>query len=73
MADNDMILTLATGKTRVNNAILPKSYVVKKGDSLYKIARRFYGNGALWEILYERNASTLTHPLMLPVGTLLYL
>ncbi|MBR1566127.1 MAG: LysM peptidoglycan-binding domain-containing protein [Oscillospiraceae bacterium] len=73
MADSDMIITLATGKTRVNNSIMPKTYVVQQGDSLYKIARRFYGDGSLWGQLYEKNVASLTHPLLLPVGTVLYL
>jgi len=72
-SDNDMIITLATGKPRVNNAIMPKTYTVQKGDSLYKIARRFYGDGAMWETLYERNAASISHPLLLKVGTVLYL
>ena len=73
MADNDMIITLGTGKTRVNNSIIPKTYMVKRGDSLYKIARRFYGDGTLWETLYEKNKATIVHPLLIPAGTLLYL
>lgn len=73
MADNDMILTLSTGKPRVNNSIIPKTYIVMKGDSLYKIARRFYGDGSLWEELYEKNKTIITHPLLIPVGAMLYL
>ena len=73
MADSDMIITLATGKTRVNSSIMPRTYTVQAGDSLYKIARRFYGDGSLWEMLYEKNETTLAHPLLLPVGTVLYL
>ena len=73
MADSDMIITLATGKTRVNNSIMPKTYTVQAGDSLYKIARRFYSDGSLWETLYEKNEATLVHPLLLPIGTVLYL
>lgn len=73
MADNDMIITLATGKVRVNNSVLPRTYTVKKGDSLYKIARRFYGDGALWPTLYEKNAATLSNPCLVPLGTVLYL
>lgn len=73
MADNDMIIMLGTGKARVNNSIIPKTYIVKSGDSLYKIARRFYGDGSLWEALYEKNKATIVHPLLVPAGTLIYL
>lgn len=68
-----MIITLSTGKPRVNNSIMPTTYTFQKGDSLYKIARRFYGDGARWETLFEKNAATLSHPLLIEVGTVLYL
>lgn len=70
---NDMVITLSTGITRVNNSVTPKTYVVQKGDSLYKIARRFYGDGAMWTSLYEKNAESISHPLLLAVGTVLQL
>ena len=73
VADSDMIVTLATGKSRVNNTITPKTYTVQKGDSLYKIARKMYGDGALWSDLYDRNTSTLKHPCLLKEGMVLYL
>ena len=73
MEMNDMIVTLSTGVTRVNNSITPKTYVVQKGDSLYKIARRFYGDGAMWTTLYEKNAEVVPHPLLLAAGTVLQL
>lgn len=30
-----------------------KTYTVKKGDSLWKIAKNFYGNGAKWPTIYN--------------------
>lgn len=71
--DNDMVVTLSTGITRVNNSVLPKTYVIQDGDSLYKIARRFYGDGALWTALFNRNMDSLAHPLLLKAGTVLKL
>lgn len=73
MANADFTITLSKGKIRVNNRIMPTTYVVKKGDSLYKIARKFYGDGALWERLYEKNTATIKHPCLVPEGTVLYL
>lgn len=35
------------------------TYTVKPGDSLWKIAKQFYGNGALWTKLYEANKDTI--------------
>ena len=72
-ADSDMIVTLATGKTRVNNTITPNTYTVQPGDSLYKIARKMYGDGALGQELYDRNTATLKQPGLLSAGMVLYL
>lgn len=33
----------------------PKIYVVKSGDSLYKIAQKVLGKGSRWEEIYEKN------------------
>lgn len=32
-----------------------KTYVVKKGDSLWKISKKFYGKGILWKKIYSAN------------------
>ena len=32
-----------------------KRYTVKKGDTLWKIAKRFYGSGSLWRTIYRAN------------------
>lgn len=46
-----------------------QSYIVKAGDSLYKIADEFYGNGNLWEIIADAtNAKAQTDPSFAPVG-----
>lgn len=36
-----------------------KSYTVKKGDSLWKIAKAYYGNGAQWRRIYDANKSVI--------------
>ena len=46
---------------------------MQPGDSLYKIARKMYGDGALWQELYDRNTATLKHPCLLAAGMVLYL
>lgn len=73
MADSDMVITLSTGKVRVNNTIRPTTYTVQSGDSLYKIARKMYGDGAKWQDLYNKNAAILQHPLLVEEGTVLFL
>ena len=69
----DMIVSLSTGKTRVNNLIMPTCYTVKKGDTIYKIARKMYGDGELWQELYQKNIGILKHPRLLNEGMVLYL
>ncbi len=37
----------------------PKTYVVKKGDSLWSIAKRIYGDGSKWRKIYEANKKVI--------------
>lgn len=59
---------VATASTGVKSAAtqrpasaktVPKSYSVKSGDSLWKIAKMYYGDGAQWKKLYEANKSVV--------------
>lgn len=36
-----------------------KTYTVKKGDTLWGIARAYYGNGSKWKTLYEVNKTVI--------------
>lgn len=36
-----------------------KSYVVKKGDCLWKISRKFYGTGSKWKTIYNANKTVI--------------
>ncbi len=50
----------------------PRAYTVQKGDSLWRISRDCYGNGALWKrIIRETGASQDPNPLM--TGETVYL
>jgi len=48
-----------------------KTYVVRKGDTLWNIACRFYGDGTQWGRLAARNS--VADPRKLPVGKVLEL
>jgi murein DD-endopeptidase MepM/ murein hydrolase activator NlpD len=40
----------------------PHIYEVIPGDSLWKIAEKFYGNGAKWRLIYEANKDKIKNP-----------
>jgi nucleoid-associated protein YgaU len=41
---------------------LGKTYVVVKGDSLSKIAKREYGDASKWQTIYEANKDLIKDP-----------
>jgi len=41
---------------------IPDYYEVKKGDSLWKIAERFYNAGEKWIIIFEANTDKINNP-----------
>ncbi len=52
----------------------PKSYTVLPGDSLWAIAKRFYGSGSKWKELYAANKSVVgTNPNLIYPGQVLTL
>ena len=45
-----------------------KTYTVKKGDSLWKIAKQFYGNGNAWTRIHEANKDIIRDPDLIQPG-----
>lgn len=45
-----------------------KTYVVVKGDSLSKIAQRFYGDAHDWKRIYEANRDQINNPDLIHPG-----
>jgi LysM repeat protein len=39
-----------------------QTYTVKKGDTLWKIARKFYGSGKDWRRIHEANRDSISNP-----------
>ena len=46
-----------------------RTYVVKRGDTLYSIARRFYNDGTRWRDILEANRSRMRDERHIAVGT----
>jgi len=44
------------------------AYIVQRGDSLWKIASHFYGDGNLWTVIYHANADMVKNPDVLEIG-----
>ena len=44
------------------------TYVVIAGDSLWKIAQKFYGTGTKWSVIYEANTATIQDANRIYVG-----
>lgn len=40
----------------------PKFHTVEKGDTLWAIAEKAYGNGSKYNLIFEANTPMLTHP-----------
>lgn len=45
-----------------------KMYTVKKGDSLSKIAKEFYGDMKEWKKIYEANRDQIKDPNLIQIG-----
>ena len=45
-----------------------QTYTVVKGDSLSKIAKKFYGSANRWKQIHEANLDTIKNPDLIKVG-----
>jgi nucleoid-associated protein YgaU len=55
-ADMNAIIAAATPANE------PKFHTVEKGDTLWAISEKAYGNGSKYELIFEANKPMLTHP-----------
>ena len=59
-------VTIATVKPTVRatkpQASTARTYTVKSGDCLWKIAKQFYGNGAQYTKIYNANRDKIKNP-----------
>lgn len=64
--------TVAVEKERdASTAPQAKTYTVKKGDTLWAIAKKYYGAGAQYSKIYEANTDKISNPNLIYVGQVL--
>lgn len=51
--------TSSTNDKRDTKSNSGKTYKVKKGDTLWAIAKKYYGSGAKWKTIYDKNKSVI--------------
>lgn len=66
-----------TRTVTTNNTAVAKpsgqNYTVKRGDCLWNIAKKFYGNGAKYTTIYNANRSKIRNPNLIYPGQVLWI
>lgn len=52
-------VSIVTAQEAAENAVQDDTYTVVKGDTLWGIAKQFYGSGLEYELIYEANKETI--------------
>ena len=58
----------STAPTITDTEVEPKTYTVVKGDSLSKIAKRFYGDANRWQKIFDANRDQIKDPDLIQPG-----
>ena len=58
-------------ETKKASSSRPVEHVVRTGDNLWNIAKKYYGSGAKWKLIYEANKSAIKKQDFLEPGTVL--
>ena len=70
--DNSSKSTLKTETPReTSGKPTAKTYIVKSGDCLWTIAKKYYGNGAQYTKIYNANKDKISNPNLIYVGQVL--
>lgn len=62
-----------TAPRDTSSAVIPKTYTVQKGDTLWGIAKRYLGDGSRWSEIYELNRDKVSNPNLIYAGQVLAL
>lgn len=63
-----LLIHLMEEKETETEEIEGEVYIIRSGDSLWKVAQRFYGDGKLWRKIYQANRDTVLNPGRLRAG-----
>ena len=50
-----------------------RTYRIKKGDTLSKIAQKYYGDASKWVLIYKRNRHVIKDPNIIAVDTIIFI
>lgn len=62
------VTAVASGETAADSLLSATSYTVQRGDHLWSIALRAYGDGYKWSGIYEANKEKIANPDEIEIG-----
>lgn len=75
LSRNDEEPRPSSGSSQVSGSLKQekpvKTYVIKPGDTLAKIAQAMYGDASRWKEIYQANKSVIANPDVIQVGVTL--
>lgn len=71
MTDDEVVLVPMDSVPVEDAAPAPQTHTVAPGDSLTKLAVRYYGKSSLWKRIYEANRAVIDSPDKLKAGAVL--
>jgi nucleoid-associated protein YgaU len=67
--DDDMFYESLSGREPDEEVFTTAgTHIVRHGDTLFGIAREYYGDTAMWDKIYDANEDTIVHKRLLEVG-----
>lgn len=64
-------VTKTKPRATTQNTAQPKTYTVQKGDCLWNIAKKYYGDGSKYTVIYNENKDKIKNPNLIYVGQVL--
>ncbi|MBI2350331.1 MAG: LysM peptidoglycan-binding domain-containing protein, partial [Deltaproteobacteria bacterium] len=61
-AEKEPAVTVSSAPAEEKESAEPVIYKVKRGDSLWRLAKKFYGDPNLWKKIYDANKGVIKNP-----------